>query len=98
MILSLKSYHSTNNVTINADGSCGGGWVCEHRWNVMKKMVMKSFNELKTCSFIESFGTGEIPERRRGYVYDQLLEQWPGCRLFTRESRFFRHGSERFLE
>ena len=47
MILSLKSCHSTNNVTINADGSCGGGWVCEHRWNVMKKMVMMSFNELK---------------------------------------------------
>jgi len=29
----------TNDVPINADGSCGGGWVCEHRWNVQRKMV-----------------------------------------------------------
>lgn len=26
-------------MTINADGSCGGGWVCEHRWNPIVKMV-----------------------------------------------------------
>ncbi|XP_046454250.1 alpha-amylase-like isoform X3 [Daphnia pulex] len=31
--------YSTADVIINDDGSCGGGWVCEHRWNVMKKMV-----------------------------------------------------------
>lgn len=31
--------YSTSDVVINADGSCGGGWVCEHRWNVMQKMV-----------------------------------------------------------
>lgn len=30
---------STDSVTINADGSCGGGWVCEHRWNPITKMV-----------------------------------------------------------
>ncbi|XP_032776971.2 alpha-amylase [Daphnia magna] len=30
---------STADVVINADGSCGGGWVCEHRWNVIAKMV-----------------------------------------------------------
>jgi len=26
-------------VTLNPDGTCQNGWVCEHRWNVMKKMV-----------------------------------------------------------
>lgn len=31
--------HRTLNVTYNADGSCSGGWICEHRWSVMKKMV-----------------------------------------------------------
>jgi hypothetical protein len=36
----LYNPHSTADVIINADGSCGGGWVCEHRWNVMKKMVI----------------------------------------------------------
>jgi len=30
---------STADVPINADGSCGGGWVCEHRWNAIAKMV-----------------------------------------------------------
>lgn len=24
---------------INADGSCGGGWICEHRWRQMANMV-----------------------------------------------------------
>lgn len=26
-------------VIINPDGSCGNGWVCEHRWNPISKMV-----------------------------------------------------------
>ena len=30
---------STADVTINADGSCGGGWVCEHRWPAIAAMV-----------------------------------------------------------
>lgn len=25
--------------TFNADGSCGGGWVCEHRWRQISNMV-----------------------------------------------------------
>ncbi len=25
--------------TIEADGSCGGGWVCEHRWRPLTNMV-----------------------------------------------------------
>ena len=29
----------TADVTINADGTCGAGWVCEHRWNAITKMV-----------------------------------------------------------
>ena len=30
---------STDDVTINADGSCGGGWVCEHRWPAIAGMA-----------------------------------------------------------
>jgi hypothetical protein len=30
---------STADVVINEDNSCGGGWVCEHRWNAIQKMV-----------------------------------------------------------
>ncbi len=26
---------TTANVPINDDGSCGGGWVCEHRWRAI---------------------------------------------------------------
>lgn len=25
--------------TFNADGSCGGGWICEHRWRQIYNMV-----------------------------------------------------------
>lgn len=31
--------YSTKDVTINADGSCGDGWVCEHRWSSIANMV-----------------------------------------------------------
>ncbi len=34
-----KYLYSTNDVPINPNGSCGGGWVCEHRWNAIQKMV-----------------------------------------------------------
>ncbi|CAF1335032.1 unnamed protein product [Adineta steineri] len=30
---------NTNSVPINADLSCGGGWVCEHRWRQIYGMV-----------------------------------------------------------
>lgn len=47
-------------VTINADGSCGGGWVCEHRWNPIAKMVRQHcpfsfcFFEILTTNSIEN--------------------------------------------
>ncbi|XP_035393342.1 pancreatic alpha-amylase-like [Cygnus atratus] len=31
---------STKSVTINADTTCGNGWVCEHRWRQIKNMVI----------------------------------------------------------
>ena len=31
--------YTTADVPINDDGSCGGGWVCEHRWNAISKMA-----------------------------------------------------------
>jgi len=37
--LVVINYSSTADVPINADGTCGGGWVCEHRWNSIAKMV-----------------------------------------------------------
>ena len=37
--ISYFSVHSAVDVGINADGSCSGGWVCEHRWNPIAKMV-----------------------------------------------------------
>ena len=30
---------STKDVPINSDGSCGDGWVCEHRWSSIANMV-----------------------------------------------------------
>lgn len=31
--------YSTKDVSINSDGSCGNGWVCEHRWDAIANMV-----------------------------------------------------------
>ena len=31
--------YTAKNVTINSDGSCGNGWVCEHRWPSISSMV-----------------------------------------------------------
>ncbi|MEE6514908.1 hypothetical protein FKM82_023338 [Ascaphus truei] len=30
---------SSSSVSINGDGTCGNGWVCEHRWRQIKNMV-----------------------------------------------------------
>lgn len=30
---------NTADVTINSDGTCSGGWVCEHRWPAIANMV-----------------------------------------------------------
>ncbi|XP_013389804.1 pancreatic alpha-amylase, partial [Lingula anatina] len=30
---------STKDVIVNADGTCGNGWVCEHRWRQIANMV-----------------------------------------------------------
>nr|KAG5706336.1 hypothetical protein BaRGS_026118 [Batillaria attramentaria] len=32
--------YSTADVPINSDGSCGGGWVCEHRWPSIRGMAL----------------------------------------------------------
>ncbi len=34
-----NSDYSTAPVPINSDGSCGGGWVCEHRWHEIAQMA-----------------------------------------------------------
>ena len=31
--------YSAKDVTINSDGTCGNGWVCEHRWRPIGNMV-----------------------------------------------------------
>ena len=30
---------SIKDVTINSDGTCGNGWICEHRWRQIHSMV-----------------------------------------------------------
>ncbi|XP_005089737.2 alpha-amylase [Aplysia californica] len=34
-----NSDYSTKDVTIKSDGSCGNGWVCEHRWKPIGNMA-----------------------------------------------------------
>ena len=45
LLLSGYQFNDTNqgpptgSPTINPDDSCGGGWVCEHRWRQIYNMV-----------------------------------------------------------
>ncbi|EDS43922.1 alpha-amylase 2 [Culex quinquefasciatus] len=32
-------YNKILSPTVNADGSCGNGWICEHRWNAIANMI-----------------------------------------------------------
>ncbi|KAH9509932.1 hypothetical protein Btru_044652, partial [Bulinus truncatus] len=54
-------------VTINADGSCGNGWVCEHRWKVITNMVRYRNDVLNTG--IENWNVqGDVMWFSRGNV------------------------------
>ncbi|KAK0060648.1 alpha-amylase [Biomphalaria pfeifferi] len=54
-------------VTINADGSCGNGWVCEHRWKVIANMVRYRNDVLNTG--IENWNVqGDVMWFSRGNV------------------------------
>ena len=46
-------HYTTAEVETNPDGSCAGGWVCEHRWNAIAKMV--SFRTAVMGSASEGF-------------------------------------------
>lgn len=50
--MNVLKTHSTADVPININGSCGGGWVCEHRWTAIANMVHpRSHYELPTRIF-----------------------------------------------
>ena len=38
IICVFKGGGDTKDVSINADGSCGNGWICEHRWRQIYNM------------------------------------------------------------
>jgi alpha-amylase len=56
---------STADVPINADGSCGGGWVCEHRWNAIAKMV-RFRNAVAGTDIANYWNTGGAVAMSRG--------------------------------
>ncbi|XP_076311371.1 alpha-amylase-like isoform X1 [Tachypleus tridentatus] len=56
---------NTLDVTINADGSCGNGWVCEHRWKPIAGMV--SFSKATSGEQVKDFWSeGNQAVWRRG--------------------------------
>lgn len=40
----------TKEVTINADTTCGNGWVCEHRWRQIRSKYLLIFSKTKVTS------------------------------------------------
>lgn len=75
--------------SVNADGSCGNGWVCEHRWRQITNMV-KFRNVVKGTS-VEDFwdnGSNQIAFCRgnRGFIafngqYNVDLNTWLQTKL-----------------
>ncbi|XP_071087740.1 alpha-amylase-like [Haliotis cracherodii] len=56
---------SAKDVTINADGSCGNGWVCEHRWDPIANMV--AFRNVVAGTGIEHwYDSGDVVAFARG--------------------------------
>ncbi|XP_064626202.1 alpha-amylase-like [Lineus longissimus] len=63
--------YSTKDVTINSDGTCGNGWICEHRWQQMFNMV--AFRNNVTGTAMENWwdnGNNQIAFGRgnRGFI------------------------------
>lgn len=57
--------------SINADGSCGNGWVCEHRWRQIYHMV--NFRNVVRGTLVDEFwdnGSNQIAFARvgRGFI------------------------------
>ena len=59
--------NSAADVTINADGSCGNGWICEHRWNVHQKMVLFR-NNVQGTKLENYWNNGQAVAFSRGNV------------------------------
>ncbi|XP_067663291.1 alpha-amylase-like [Haliotis asinina] len=56
---------TAKDVTINADGSCGNGWVCEHRWAPIANMV--AFRNAVAGTGIEHwYDSGDVVAFARG--------------------------------
>lgn len=56
---------TTADVIFNQDGSCDGGWVCEHRWNVIAKMV-EFRNKVKDAGISNYFNANGVIGFSRG--------------------------------
>lgn len=59
--------------TFNADGSCGGGWVCEHRYREIANMVCVPFSHLNYLSLTNSLPPGWIPRHRARHNRRKLV-------------------------
>ncbi|KAK8405762.1 hypothetical protein O3P69_001926 [Scylla paramamosain] len=60
------SDYSTANVVINADNQCEGGWVCEHRWTSIYKMVRFRNAVADTSSWENYYSDGNVVAFSRG--------------------------------
>lgn len=58
--------HSTANVVINSENQCEGGWVCEHRWESIYKMVRFRNAVASAQSWDNYFCDGNVVAFSRG--------------------------------
>ena len=57
--------YSTKDVTVNSNGTCGDGWVCEHRWRAISNMVVFR-NAVVGTSKQEWYQEGDVVAFARG--------------------------------
>jgi alpha-amylase len=74
---------NTNSVVINADQSCGGGWICEHRWRQISNMArFRNTAEFQSVQNWWDNGNNQIAFSRGNKAFiainndDYGLDQW----------------------
>ena len=75
-----------NNVPINNNGTCGGGWICEHRWEEISNMV--AFHNTVHGTKLENWwdnGNNQIAFSRgnKGFIAINNGDTWMKEHLFT---------------
>lgn len=100
-----NSDYTTADVPINSDGSCGGGWVCEHRWPSIGNMAAfrnavagTSVTNYQQQGDVVGFARGNKVRKKMYMVQMQREAIQSQCNFFSKYAenlRFRKRGTKR---